>query len=683
MSPALASQCRRAANRHIRPQNDSIWIPEALLAAAFDRYCAKSRTTARYGSSVPGPMENRRRMGKRHMVELNPGHLRSASPLWGLENLADLTQWRWKPPSPPRTRLRQHRDESAQERTLAGAMLNWFAEPSHDDIMPKEWVADNSLPNITWDAQTTPTQVIDTGLNLIFRDLESEATAATRPKFTEFCRSWKDYLAGGFYSGDVVCAVLDGIQEGVNTPRAGPGQPLEWAVDRIKLDLLDATIVGLSSHRVQEHSSLDDFFWCDLLQRISELRINSIRIFTKAMDHIPDDYLNDVSTGVLANLRTYLIASGRSWKRSAVIRQTNKIAEPLRRLNLADHLHILESGTHYLLMHRESTDVYFPRMRLGWLQLLARLPSVDDRYLVQTACILEAGKDTKPLSRREICEMYLVRCGSSLKYHVKFYNVLQRTRRKDSTCYGYFGMALWKTGQFRLAKGLYEFLNQLGREQDIMNFAKGMRILAKSPATPLANIAIGMGDPVLAIEILSLYRESRARGKRKADTKNFWDTNLSTETLKTLIGNRSSRHYKVLSAMRVKRLLEEQRQRQRPVKFITRRKLVKATKAATKAAMAFAISQNISPRQSFAFISRCITYFQSRRGTVIPMIVLRALLHNITRDLAEGNPGRITRLRWFLSLIDKHAGRDKMLEIGLALRQWRVKNARHRRSNTG
>ncbi|KAI0135405.1 hypothetical protein F4814DRAFT_400959 [Daldinia grandis] len=666
MSPVLASQCRRAANRHIRPQNDNIWIPEALLAAAFDRYCAKSGAIARYGSSVPGPMESRRRMGKRHMIELNPGHLRSAPPLWGLENLADLTEWRWMPPSPPRTRLQQRQDESTQERTLTQAMLNWFSEPEHK--------------NITWGAQTTPAQVIDTGLSLLFRDLKSKTTTMTRPNFKEFCRSWEDYLADSTYSGDVVCSVLDGIQQGINTSRASTRQPLEWAVDRIKLDLLDATIAGVSSYQVQENTFLGGSFWCDLLQRISELRINSIRIFTKAMDHIPEGYLNDVSSGILANLRTYLIASGCGGKRSTVIRQTSKIAGPLRRLNLTDHLHILDSGTQYVLMHRKSTDVYFSRMRLSWLQLLARLPSVGNRYLVQTARILEAGKDTQPLSNREICEMYLVRCHLSLKDCIKLHNVFQGAQRRGSARYGYFGMALWDIGQFGLAKGLCEFLNQLGREQDIMNFAKGMRILAKSPATPLANIAIGMGDPVLAIEILTLYRESRTRGKRKADAKNFWDTNLSTETLKILIGSRASRHDKVLSALRVKRLLEEQKERQRqgPVKFVTRRKFWKDTKAVTKAAMAFAISQNVSTRQSFAFISRCITYFQSRRGTEIPMVALRALLHNITRDLAEGNPGRITRLRWFLSLIDHHAGRDKTLEIGMALKRWRINNARHR-----
>ncbi|KAI8960932.1 hypothetical protein F5Y11DRAFT_247884 [Daldinia sp. FL1419] len=678
MSPALASRCRRVANRHICPQNDSIWISEALLAAAFDRYCVGSRAVARYGSSVPGPMENKRRMGKRHMVELNSGHLRSASPLWGLENLADLTQWRWKPPSPRHTRLRHHQDKSAEDQTLAKSMLDWFSKSTHDSSIATGEVVTQPLLNSNWDAHTTPTEIIDTGLNSLFRDLESEATT-TRPNFAGFCRTWSNHLTSDFYPGDLICTVLEGIRQGIDMSQAGIGGPMEWAADRIKLDLLDATIVGISDHTVYGENRLDGYFWCDLLQRISELQINSMRILSKAMDRIPEVYLGEASAGVLANLHTYLIASGSSRKRSAVIRQATRMAKILGRLNLSDYRFILENGTQHVLAHRESTDVYFPRMRLGWLQLLARLSSVDDQYLIKTANVLEAGRDIRPLSNRGICEMYLARCRPSVEHFNKLHNVLERTRGKDSTCYGYFGMALWETNQFGLAKGLCKFLKELGREQDIMKFAKGMRIFIKSEVTPLVNIAIGIGDPVLAIDLLNLYREGRVESKRNADTKSFWDTHLSTDTLKTLTRNRSFRHYKVLSALRVKQLPA----RQTPIKFPTKRKLVKNTRAATKAVMTFAMSHGISPRQSFALISRCIAYLQSRRGLVVPVPALRALLHNITRDLAEGKPGRVTRLRWFLSLLDRHVGREKMLTIGLALRRWRIYNARHRCRSIG
>ncbi|KAI1805993.1 hypothetical protein F4811DRAFT_197046 [Daldinia bambusicola] len=684
MSPVLASQCRRVANRRIRSQNDSIWIPDALLAAVFYRYCMNLRTIARCGSSVPGPMENRRRMGKRRMGELNLGQVRSGSPLWGLENLADLTQWHWKPPSLPRERLRQRQDASAQERPFVRTMLNWFSQPvntERDTPTATEEAVTQSLPNMGWDAQTMPTQIVDAGLALVFRDLESKATAARRPNFTEFCHSWSNYLADNLCSGDTIRTVLDGIQQGINTSQTGAGQSFEWAMDRIKLDLLDATVAGLSKHSIDGHGPSNSVIWCDILQRISKLPINTARLFRKVMDYIPEDHLNDVSTGVSANIRTFLISSSLHVDRSSISRQANKMATSLRKLNLTDHLHIIEGGTKHSLTLRKTTNLYFPRIRMGWLQLLARLPSVDAGYLIRTACILEAGKHVKSLSNREICEMYLAMHRSSLKYPIRLYNSIQKFDKEDWESYGYFGMALWETDQFGLAKGFCKFLNKLGREQDVMKFAKSTRIFIKCEATPLANIAIGVGDPVLAINILNLYRESRVDEKRKGDPRGSSFTSLSTATLITLSKNRSFRPYKVLSALRVKQL--PGRQAQGPIRFPTIRQLRKETIAATRAAMTFAILENMSSRQSFAFVSNCITYLQSKRGLVVTEPSLRALLHTITRDLAEGKPGRITRLRWFLSLIDRHIGRDRMLKLGLALKEWRRINAWRRRMNTG
>ncbi|KAI1466729.1 uncharacterized protein F4812DRAFT_432589 [Daldinia caldariorum] len=675
MSPVLVSQCRRAANRRIRSQNDSIWIPDALLAAVFDRYCMNSRTIVRYGSSVPGPMENRRRMGKRHMGELNLGQMRSGSPLWGLENLADLTQWHWKPPLLPHERLQQRRDARARERPFVRTMLNWFSQTAIEEA------GTQLSPNMGWDAQTLPTQIVDAGLDLVFRDLVSMETAATRPNFKKFCHSWRNYLAGSPYSGDTIRTVLDGIQQGINTSRTGTEQSFEWTMDRIKLELLDATVAGLSNHGVDEQSRFNDLIWCDILQRISELTINTVRLFRKAMDYIPENHLNDVSTGVLANIRTFLIASSLHTDRSSISRQANKMAASLRKLNSTDHLHILEDGTKHLLMLRKTTNLYFPRIRMGWLQLLARLPSVDDGYLAKTACILEAGKRVKSLSNREICEMYLAMHRSSLKCRDRMYNCVQKYNVEDSEAYGHFGMELWETDQFGLAKGFCKFLYKLGREQDVMKFAKGARIFIKCEASPLANIAIGVGDPVLAINILNLYRESRVDEKRMGAPRGSSYTSLATATLITLSKNRSFRPYKILSALRVKQL--PGKHVQGPLRFPTIRQLRKATIAATRAAMTFAILENISSKQSFTFISNCITYLQKKRGLVVTEPALRALLHNITRDLAEGKPGRITRLRWFLSLADRHIGRDRMLKLGLALKEWRRINAWRRRMDAG
>ena len=112
MTPSLVSRCRRVTYRYLHPHNDAVQFPEAILTAVFERYYVIIRIAARYGSCVPGPMENRRRMGKRQMAALNFGQSHSASPLWAFENLPDLTQWKWKSPSSLDALLRRGREEN-------------------------------------------------------------------------------------------------------------------------------------------------------------------------------------------------------------------------------------------------------------------------------------------------------------------------------------------------------------------------------------------------------------------------------------------------------------------------------------------------------------------------------------------------------------------------------------------
>ncbi|KAI1415911.1 hypothetical protein F5Y13DRAFT_139978 [Hypoxylon sp. FL1857] len=688
MPPALASQCHRAAHRHLSLQNDSIWVPEALLAAAFERYCVTSRTITRRGSSVPGPMESRRRTGKRRMGELSLGQSYSASPPWGLENLPDLTQWQWMPPSSPDARL-QRQAENTRKWSLARAMRNLLSEPApelsnttdidlglsvsldgvDDNIARTPEAVEQSVSNTTWHAQSTPLEVINTGLYLLSQDLLSDITTKTRPNFANFCNAWKDSLASGLFVGEAVCSVLDGIHCGLNIPQSGTAEPLDrTATDKINLNLLEASILGLSSHVDHGHGHFDSIAWNTVLQRISELQINSIRVFTEAMAHTPECHLGGISAGVQANLCAYLTASGCASKRSLLIRQVSKMAKPLKRFDLANHQHILEIGTQYVLMHKESKDLDYGRMRLCWVQLLARLPSIDESYLAEVCSILEAGKELRPLSNRSICEMYLAKHFSSIKDVVKLHQTLQESR-DDSKRFGLFALSLWRTEQFDHVKGLCNFLEKLGRTQDVLRLAKGLRNLVKNEAVPLASLAIGGGQPIVAVDILSLYEKSRA------GSSDFWESNFSTEALKILTRCQSIRQNKVLSALHLKYLPREMR-RHRGIRVC--RHLRSEILKTSKAAMAFAVSPVISSRTSFKLIWQCINYLRKSPNAVIPAIALRALLHNVTRDLAEGGPGRTTRLRSFLYLLHQQAGRDKMVQIGLAIKRWREINRRRR-----
>ncbi|KAI6093686.1 hypothetical protein F4821DRAFT_3879 [Hypoxylon rubiginosum] len=669
MSPTLASQCHRAAHRHLRPQHDSVWISETLLAATFERFCVTSTTTTRHGSSVPGPMENRRRMGRRRMGELSFGQSHSAAPLWGLENLADLTQWQWKPPSSPDARIEQLKTKGARRRSLLNVVLDLLSGL----FAPRSNPTSNPLPKLVCDAHADPSEVVGVGLNSLRQDLPSSITTQAWTNFKSFCDSWKDCLADGHFSGERICFVLDGIQRGLCMTRLGDEELLSLVtVSKLELCLLQATIAGLSSRSVSQDNHFDCLAWNSVIQKISGLQVNNLTIFKAAMAHIPDCHLSDVATGIVANLRTYLTASRHGKKVSTLARQASKMAQPLTRLDPANHLHILQSGTQFVLLDKNSKGLIYHRARLAWLYLLARLPCVSESYLAEVCSTLEAGK-AKPLSRRAICRLYLLKHQSSIKHVTALYSTLIQNRwnTSDSESYNSFCMVAWQTKQFHVVLGLCEFIHMLGRQQDIMWIARALRDLVKNEATPLMNLALGARQPELAIKILSLYQQHSDSPTR------YWKKDFLTSALKVLMKSRSVRQDKILSALDLVRPL---RRRGRRAETITKRQLLDTATAS----IVFANSPGVSNRTSLRLISQCIGYLRARhRNAVLPKAALRALLYNITRDLAEGKPGRTARLRWVLGLFQKHAGYQQMLHIGLVLRRWRDLNHRRCRESIG
>ncbi|KAI1459096.1 hypothetical protein F4805DRAFT_101050 [Annulohypoxylon moriforme] len=688
MTPSLASQCRRATYRHLCSHHDSIQFPEALLTAVFERYYVIIRTVARYGSSVPGPMENRRRMGKRQMTELNFGHSHPTSPLWALENLPDLTQWKWKPPLPPAALAQQGQAGDAERRGALRAILEWFA--GHTDSAPNvvsddigdhtthtPHVAEQPLQNTVWDSQTSPLIVVETGLDLISRDLSSDMTTFIKPNFTNFCDNFRECLVNDVFSGEAIWSILDGVQDELFILQSNTAKPLGRTVaDQFMLKLLEATTSGLSNSDLNSHNNPDLSMWDNILQRISKLQLNTLRAFINVMSNIPDHLLGDMSPSILANLNTHLLNSGRERKQSSVIRQANQMAKVLRRLDFTSYPQILEHGTRYVLNHMASNRLGYSRVRFGWLQLLARLPNVDFSYLVKACSVLESGKYIESLSNKEICEMYLARHRSTIADAPTVRNMLaEETHGNDDfRFYGLFSLALWQTQQFDHVMGFCKFLEKLGRDQDIMHLLRALRNLVGNEAKPLVNIAIGGRLPLVALEILSLYEKSRASSKI------FWDSEFSTKALKLLVESPYMRQIEVLRALRIKCLTRRKRIRYKMVREHQLRKIILKV---TKAARAVATSPILSPRASLRLITHCIHHLRSFPKTVIPTPVLQALFHIITRDLARGEAGRTTRIRWFLALLRHHVGREKMTRVGLGLMQWRKANYRRHLEEVG
>src|SRR4051812_42151555 len=107
MLPRRPACCRAVprSSQALAP-SESIWISDALLLSTFQRFLAVSKGTQRHGSFVPGPLEHRRRMGKRRIAY----RADAASPMFGtgepwawMGDMKDLS-WRWQAPTTAITR---------------------------------------------------------------------------------------------------------------------------------------------------------------------------------------------------------------------------------------------------------------------------------------------------------------------------------------------------------------------------------------------------------------------------------------------------------------------------------------------------------------------------------------------------------------------------------------------------
>ncbi|KAF5241825.1 hypothetical protein FAUST_3621 [Fusarium austroamericanum] len=110
----LIPHCRSGI-RPVPTSPEGIWITNAMLARAIERFHHVYPVPRRSLSSCPGPLESRRRLGKRHMTAIVPNSHASPFP-WSINLPIDLGKWTWEAPTRPQDR--RHKKVGLFERFL-------------------------------------------------------------------------------------------------------------------------------------------------------------------------------------------------------------------------------------------------------------------------------------------------------------------------------------------------------------------------------------------------------------------------------------------------------------------------------------------------------------------------------------------------------------------------------------
>ncbi|KAI1813585.1 hypothetical protein GGS20DRAFT_471361 [Poronia punctata] len=687
MSGHSPSQCYQAVRRHIRPHYDSIWITDSFLSSAFERYAATLRTGARHGSSVPGPMEHRKRLAKRHMGDLHFGQSHSAAPIWDLANLVDLSQWQWKPPTPPAAR-RQKTASTSELRTISDTVLSPLRsflpyrldksvdpEPE-DELLPHDVVLTSVADLSTfWGADSSPADIISAGLIALSQDVLNNTRDATR--FSRFCDSWQQALIEGEFHGGEVCHVLTGLIGGLSGKPFGTLAPR--SAEQKKLLLLQATIEGIAQRESDENVPSDHLAWNGILSGVGKIQLNTLRVFTRAMACVPEGDVKLVAPGILDNLYSYLDGLGRANKRPTFARQAAKMAVPLKGVGGSNLRFISDLATRKILQDATIESSTYTNIRYGWLLLLARLPGMEVDYLAQVCVALEARQPAEPLSELEICQILLVWANSRtpLELYTRLYNTLDTHGTK---CYRALGARLWETRQFHRITPFIKFLHIIGRENAIGLLAQGVVNTQRGGAVSLANMALGMRRPRAAIEILCLYEESRKCESR------FWESRLGFKALERLVWTPDFNHRRLLVSLGITPTRNSPtRHYHYQLRADKARRRLSSHQISRVAAVGAVVglSPHLSKRQAFFFITSCYRHLREHYSRASAPLV-RALIHNVTRSLSNGEPGITTRLRYVLFIIRKELGdaayQDALLAIG-SRREANIKRLRNEGSD--
>ncbi|KAI0409751.1 hypothetical protein F4802DRAFT_161758 [Xylaria palmicola] len=690
MTGSSTSQCFQAARRHLHPHHDSIWVPESLLASVFERYVATSPTGMRHASSVPGPMEHRKRLAKRRMGELHFGQSPAAAPIWELANLVDLTRWEWRPPSHPDA-IRQRTMNPTRPRTLSDIMLDRLralfpsrtstTEESHEPdgaLLPRGVSLDGvqvPLPSVSWDAHSTPNDVVQAALESLSQDI-STASGKTAI-FERFCNSWRDALTHRVFHGPAIGEVLTGIGNGLGVILYGPGgsgpykrtqrnrRRFRTRSNRLILQVINTTIEGLSAAPNNQTTMFDCIAWNNTLHALSMVQMNTLSTFKKAIDCILEPSLKQVSSGIQANLATFAEVLGQKGSHPTTqSKQAAKMAKPLSRLGPLELRFIFDYASQKVLKYSRIRGVDYSQVRFSWLLLLARLPAVDEEYLAQTCNALEVSH--QPLTDTQICRLFIV--WASVRAPLERLSRLFRIADCSEYKYYHLSHRLWVTRQFHRVEQFVTFLYALGRDNDVILLAKGAAYCVGGEPSQLAFIALGMRRPRAAIEILCLYEECQ-RCKS-----HFWDSEFGFKALEILTWVPNVDHKKLWNRLGI---LSDKTLRIRWLYQDNVRGLSQIEKSKLAAlGIVTGLSPHLTRRTAFSLMENCYANLR-RHNTQLPLPFVRGLVRCATGHLQDGHPGTVRRLRYILSIVERQVGREAAKELALAIMQWRKSNLAH------
>ncbi|KAE9381763.1 hypothetical protein N431DRAFT_393307 [Stipitochalara longipes BDJ] len=712
--------CCRAVKRQLSPSYDSIWVSDEILRHAFHRF-VNTRIGKRHGSFVPGPLESRRRLGKRrmtHLTESVPTSLHNLGPIWGLFGKAENTQWRWEAPS-----TRQTSEGSAT--ALPAWLMEWDTSPR---IAPE-------LEDIEESTRTTKKQAV-----LIEEDIGNfprTLQAASQLEMLEICdmfnQRFKQSLRLGLVSEATMHSALYAVSRAIR-------------VEFSKLGLTD------THYLLRFYQAFwDGLVTCKVLQPV-DLNARTLDIFLLYLGKLPiclevqtlsHGVIHAASVAQLGKMKRGLSRLVRAWAQSWLLKHpsgdpqssflaaSQDLAESSKRLvrlqslisnkeannelefstiqeafketkesldralenilkaenvvlprkNSIDTLsyilgflprehvcRLLDINTDHIIRIHNSVDNPSTNLYHGWLSLVAKIPGVHDKFFVD---IIKRMQECKGILQHplpgEIVLSHWISQG-----HLRRPDLVRITSEvfasnKDPPDLGLVLYAIDKHREmvFKRTKDLFKLLSDLGRYKDVYKILVRMQSLGlKLPSDiigPTMNI-MSKYDLVLAGRIYNrFYSGLGVSGKCLL-------AELSPDFIFSMVNDANISPLRIWKVMGIP-FYEKMRPAERAA-FSKRRLSPGMADFVTALAISFARADARPQRVALRNVVQCLHHLRRHRASITPELT-RAISHaGFTRKILAGQWVSKELQSWILGIIEVAEGTDVAVITDSAVTYW-------------
>ena len=715
-----APSCRRALQRQLYTSSESIWISDEALSRVFQRFCAVSKTRKRFGSFVPGPLESRRRLGKRRMTlqsDAAPAPAFGLASLWGSLREVDRTQWQWEAPTT--------RDMVPQETPsiLPKWLVDWGTAteavpgpniqtksrsrakaknlPFKDDIRSfrkaLKGCDPGEMPVLCDDFNRQLTQTLSLGLHT-----EHYFSYAMKFVFQDIQQAFLDPEQASARCLALCQAMWDGISSskvmqpsdlGDTTMRVFMATLCDIPISEGLQALVSEVLASVSKSQLQQmypsiarlvHSWLLSWHEEDAshvngsslslaVQSVSKATsaVAMVKTLTESLEESPS-----FAEDLLAYRQSLQIARKAISSSAGVLEEAECVISPHRRSirTLTASLGRLSPGVLRTIVHQCSSKISRTVIHNGvgtslqhnWLSIVARMPNMSENLLLKTwkqfGSYVEQDSATDILLEHWIRQDLLER--PALTRIV--YDVASQRYRKDLSTLLYV-MDGERENCWDKLRLLFRFLDKLGDHQTICRTLvslnkRRMKVPADIMDETLESMAIK--DTLLAQKAFQVYRFIR-----------YNDTPLRLEKCPrfvfSMINNpniSSSVIWKSLGIPLYESMPSRLLARHTPPVEPTLTPAV--ADHLTKMATLFAHCSARTQRVAFRNVMQCLFHLRKHNAPITPELT-RAMVHaGISRRISSHGWIAKERAQWLLELVEKVEGTDVAVTVDEIVKVW-------------